>query len=89
MKGPALGLSLPGDFTFKDIEELGYRIYIYPTDSHQASVAAMFEAMSELQKTGTTKGYFDRHPRIAPEIFEKMVRTDEWLELDKKYIPKG
>ena len=85
VKGPTLGLVMPGELTIKDIEELGYKIYIYPTDSHQAAVAAMFEALSELQKTGRTKGYFDSHPRLNSEIYRTLLQTADWLELEKKY----
>ena len=87
IKGPVLGLAIPPELTINDIAELGYKMYIYPTDSHHAAVAAIFEVMSELQKNGTTNGYFDRHPRIDPEIYNKMLRTAEWLELEKKYTP--
>ena len=87
VKGPLLGLSLTGSLTVKEIEEFGYKIYIYPTESFQAAVAAMFEAISELYKTGTAEGYFSRHPRGDPHIYRNLLQTDEWLELDKKYAP--
>ena len=87
VKGPILGLGLPRDLTNAEIEELGYKIYIYPTDSLQAAMAAMYDMNSELQKTGTTKGYFDRRPRLDPEVFRKLVRTEEWVQMDRKYAP--
>ena len=87
LKGPLLGLVLPEELTAREIQELGYKIYIYPNTSHQAAIAAMFGVMSELRNTGTIKGYFDEHPRIDPRIYREMLRTDEWLELEKKYTP--
>ena len=87
--GPKLGLALPPEVTIKEIEALGYKIYLHTTDSLQAATAAMFEVMGELQKTGSTKGYFDRHPRLDPATYAGLLRTSEWVELDKKYVPSG
>ena len=87
VKGPVLGLILPGELTTAEIAELGYKIYIYPGDSLQAAVAAMYEVMSELKKTGSTKGYFDRRPRLDPATYSGMLRTDQWLEWERKYTP--
>ena len=85
--GPLLGLALPSELTTSDIAELGYKIYIYPSEALQAAAAAVYEVMGELSRTGTTKGYFDRHPRIDPQLYSDMLRTPEWMELDKKYGP--
>ena len=87
VKGPLLGLSLPGDLTTKEIEGFGYKIYCYPQESHWAAVAAMLEVMTELKEKGTTTGYFDRHPKVDAGIYGEMVRTAGWLELEKKYTP--
>ena len=87
VKGTLLGLGLPGELTSKEIEELGYEIYILPSDSQQAALAAMFEVIGELKNNGTTRGYFDRHSRLDPKIFQAMLRTSEWLELEEKHTP--
>ena len=87
VEGPKLGLSLPGKLTTGEIEELGYRIYIYPTDSMQAALAAMYAAMTELYKNGSAEGYFSHHPRIDPQKLAEMLRTAEWVELENKYTP--
>jgi methylisocitrate lyase len=87
INGPLLGLVVPEEVTITEIESLGYKIYIYPSDSHQAAVAAMFEVMRELKDKGTTRGYFDRHPRIDSKLYQEMLRTPEWLELERKYKP--
>ena len=87
VEGPLLGLVLPGELTTAEIEKLGYKVYIYPTDALQSSVAAMFDVMGELQRRGTTRGYFERRPRLDPEIYRGLLRTSEWLELEKKYSP--
>jgi hypothetical protein len=47
----------------------------------------MYGVMKELRDTGTTKGYFDRNPRIDGGLYKDMLRTDEWLELEKRYSP--
>ena len=85
VEGPLLGLVLPEELTAQDIENIGYKIYIYAIHSQNAAVAAMFEMMRELQQTGTAKGYFDRHAPIDLDIYQQMFRTAEWLELEKKY----
>ena len=85
--GMLLGLALPGELTVKDIEGLGYKIYIYATDTHQASVAAIYEFLGELRDTGTMKGYFDRHPGMDPDVYRKMLRTDEWIEFERSHTP--
>ena len=87
VNGPTLGLALPTEVTVKQIESLGYKIFIYPGDVVQASVSAMYRVMKELRDTGTTKGYFDRNPRIDGGLYKDMLRTDEWLELEKRYSP--
>ena len=87
VEGSMLGLLLPGNLTNKEIEALGYSIYIYPTDSMQAALAAMYGAMTELYENGSLEGYFARRPRIDPKIFEEMLRTAEWVELENKYLP--
>ena len=87
VKGPKLGLALPSEVTVKEIEGLGYKIFIYPGDVVQASVSAIYEVMKELRDSGSTKGYFDRHSRIDPGAYWDMLRTDEWLELEKRYTP--
>jgi methylisocitrate lyase len=87
VEGPTLGCVLPDVLTVEEIEEFGYKVYIYPTDSLQAAMAAMYEMNTELKTAGTTKDYFDLHHRIAPDVLRRMVRTDEWVELDKRYVP--
>ena len=87
VKGPLLGLSLPIVVTTSDIQELGYKVFIYPTDALHASAAAVFAIMGELRETGTLERYFDRHPRIDPEVYRSMLRTDEWLAREQKYTP--
>ncbi len=82
---PLLGLALPSEVNVKQIEELGYKIFLFPSDPIQAASAAVFGAMSELQKNGSTKSYFDRNPRMDPAVYREMLRTAEWLELEKKY----
>ena len=85
VNGPTLGLALPTEVTVTQVEALGYKAFIYPGDAVQASVSAMYQVMKELRDTGTTKGYFDRNPRIAGGLYKDMLRTDEWLALEEKY----
>jgi hypothetical protein len=30
-------------------------------------------------------GYFQRRPRIRGDVFRKLTRTDEWLEVEKRF----
>ena len=87
VKGPKLGLTLPPEVTIAEISDLGYKVFIYPGESRQAATAAMFEVMSELKRTGTAKGYFERHPRLDQTLYNEMIRTKEWLELESRYTP--
>lgn len=87
VSGPLLGLALPSNLTTSDIADLGYKIYIYPWEALQAASAAVYELMGELRRTGTAKGYFDRHPRLEHQLNSEMLRTVEWLELNGKYGP--
>ena len=87
VNGPTLGLALPTEVTVTQVEALGYKVFIYPGDAVQASVSAMYQVMKELRDTGTTKGYFDRNPRIDGGLYKDMLRTDEWLALEEKYTP--
>ncbi len=85
--GPLLGLALPSELTTSQIAELGYKIYIYPSEALQAAAGAVYAVMSELSKNGTVKGYFDRHPRMDAKIYRDMLQTAQWMDLDTKYGP--
>ena len=85
VRGDLLALNLPAELTTAEIEKLGCKVYIYATDSSQAAIAAMTELMEELRETGTMAGYFQRRPRIRGDVFRKLTRTDEWLEVEKRF----
>ncbi len=84
VKGTLLGLGLPASLTTKEIESFGYKVYIYPTDAFQASVAATYEVNKALKEAGTVEGYFKRHPRLDAKEYARLIRTQEWLAWEER-----
>ena len=64
------------------LEELGYKIVIFPAVGFMAATMAIEKALAQLKKTGT-----DWHdgPVLSPlEIFQRMG-IDAWLDAEHKY----
>ena len=65
------------------LQEMGYKIVIYPNDSHRAAIWAICECMSCLRENGTTS---DFKYMVDFETRERIVEKDLWDEVGKKYL---
>ncbi len=76
----------PFDFTAKDYEEIGAKLWV-PAAPIAAVTKALFDAYQGLYDTGTLKSYA---PPGAPDraFLDKLWGLDFWSELEKKYVLK-
>jgi carboxyvinyl-carboxyphosphonate phosphorylmutase len=86
VEAPLLSNQVPGGrtpaLTASELEELGYKIVIFPAVGFMAATMAIEKALAQLKKTGT-----DWHdgPVLSPlEIFQR-VGIDAWLDVEHKY----
>ena len=70
--------------TTKELEEMGFKIVIYPRSAPCAAAKAVQELMLELKKTGTTKGFSNRI--VGFEDRNLITGLDRYKELEKKYL---
>lgn len=65
------------------LEEIGYRIVIYPTASTYLTTKAMMNLMNTLMKEGTTKGLMDQ--MVTFSEFNDLIGLTQINELGAKY----
>ena len=66
----------------KEIENLGYKIAIYPNEAHRAAIWAVNECVNHLKINGNTKGY---DQMVGFDMREELVGTPYWKSLSAKY----
>ncbi|HSW10398.1 MAG TPA: isocitrate lyase/PEP mutase family protein [Bacillota bacterium] len=66
-----------------ELQKMGYNLVIYPSSSLYAAAGAIFEAMSELKKTGTTAGLVKG--MLTFHQFNELVGLKELQSLEMKY----
>lgn len=86
IKAPLLSNQVPGGktpgLTVTELEQLGYKIVIFPVVSLMAATLAIEQALAQLKETGTD---WRDGPILSPmDIFQK-VGIDWWLEAERKY----
>ena len=70
--------------TVRELEEMGYKIVIFPRSAPCAAAKAIQELMQLLKETGTTKGFVDR---IASwEERNRITGLARYKEMEKKYL---
>ena len=70
--------------TTKELEEMGFKIVIYPRSAPCAAAKAVQELMLELKNTGTTKGFSNRI--VGFEERNLITGLARYKELEKKYL---
>lgn len=70
--------------TTRELEEMGYKIVIFPNSASRAAAKAIQEVMQLLKETGTTKGYIDRI--VTFEGRNLITGLARYKELEKKYL---
>ncbi len=68
---------------FQELQELGFKMAIYPGTLWMASIKAMQEALQVLKEDGTAERFYPRMVSF-PEVFEIVGRSD-YSALEKKY----
>ena len=68
----------------RELEAMGYRIGIYPSQTHRAAIAAAKRVLAVLKRDGDTAA-------IEPELAtfndrEVAVNSQRWRELETKYL---
>jgi len=69
--------------TNEELEEMGYKMVVYPLTALYASTRAMFTVLRELMEKGTTKGVLDELVRF--EEFNDLVGLNKLIELENRY----
>lgn len=66
------------------LEEMGFRIAIYPSETQRAAIHSMREALALLKREGSTEAMDDRLATFKER--ERIVGLDEWQRLEEKYL---
>jgi 2-methylisocitrate lyase-like PEP mutase family enzyme len=68
----------------KRLEEMGFRIGIYPSQTHRAAIHAALEVLAVLKRDGDTAAI--EHRMATFQDREKAVNAAYWRELEQKYL---
>lgn len=70
--------------TVQELEEMGYKIVIFPRSAPCAAAKTIQELMQLLRETGTTKGFVDR--MVTFEERNLITGLAKYKEMEKKYL---
>jgi len=70
--------------TVQELEEIGYKIVIYPRSAICAAAKTIQELMQLLKETGTTEGFLDRV--VTFEGHDMITGLARYKEMEKKYL---
>lgn len=68
----------------KQLEAMGYRLGIYPSQTHRAAIFAAKEVLEVLKRDGTTESYEQRMATFQQR--EEAVGAARWREIEDKYL---
>jgi 2-methylisocitrate lyase-like PEP mutase family enzyme len=68
----------------KRLEEMGFRIGIYPSQTHRAAIFAALEVLTVLKRDGDTDAI--EHRLATFHDREKAVNAAYWRDLEQKYL---
>jgi 2-methylisocitrate lyase-like PEP mutase family enzyme len=71
----------------KELEAMGFRIGIYPSQTHRAAIFAAQEVLAVLKRDGDTAAI--EHRLATFNDREQAVNTARWRELERKYMGQG
>jgi 2-methylisocitrate lyase-like PEP mutase family enzyme len=66
------------------LQQMGYRIAIYPSETQRAAIHAMRQALALLKREGATEKMDDALTTFKER--DKVVGLDEWQQLEKHYM---
>ena len=68
----------------KQLESMGYRLGIYPSQTHRAAIFAAKEVLEVLKREGTTESY--EHRLATFQQREEAVGSARWKAIEDKYL---
>jgi 2-methylisocitrate lyase-like PEP mutase family enzyme len=71
-------------FPMARLEEMGYRIAIYPSETQRAAIHAMRKALETLKREGTTESMDDALTTFKER--DQVVGLDDWQRIEKQYL---
>ena len=66
------------------LQEMGYRIAIYPSETQRAAIHAMRAALNTLKRDGTTASIDDRLTTFKER--DRVVGLDDWQTIEREYL---
>ena len=66
------------------LQQMGYRIAIYPSETQRAGIHAMRQALGLLKRDGTTEAMDDALTTFKER--DKIVGLDDWQRLEQRYL---
>lgn len=91
LKGPALVNIFEGGKTpmlpAKKLEEMGFKLGIYPSQTHRAAIRAAQDLLAVLKRDGDTTAIEDRLATFTDR--EVAVNTKWWREKEAKYLAES
>lgn len=66
------------------LEQMGYRIAIFPSDTQRAAIYAMKETLAVLKRDGSTEAIDDRLTTFQER--DRLVGLGEWEKLEERYL---
>jgi 2-methylisocitrate lyase-like PEP mutase family enzyme len=69
------------------LQQMGYRIAIYPSETQRAAIHAMRQVLSLLKKEGTTEAMDEALTTFKER--DQIVGLDEWQKIERRYMTVG
>src|SRR5215471_8527780 len=66
------------------LQQMGYRIAIYPSETQRAGIHAMRRVLALLRRAGTTEAMDETLTTFKER--DKIVGLDDWQELERRYL---
>lgn len=66
------------------LQEMGYRIAIYPSETQRAAIHAMRRALDTLKREGTTESIDDSLTTFKER--DRVVGLDDWQKIERAYL---
>lgn len=66
------------------LEQMGYRIAIFPSDTQRAAIYAMKEALAVLKRDGSTTALDERMATFQER--DRLVGLAEWEKLEQRFL---
>jgi 2-methylisocitrate lyase-like PEP mutase family enzyme len=66
------------------LQEIGYRIAIYPSETQRAAIHAMRRALATLKREGTTESIDDSLTTFKER--DLVVGLDDWQDIERRFL---